>query len=118
MRKLAKQTTKSVKGFAKETINSGAMSGDGDAIKELEHDISWGAYSKIVIEVKATKNKSFPVKRGILSKIKQEAKSDGMPVLQIVFVINEKDTEEYVVLNKRDFIDLVDWCQLLSENGN
>ena len=115
MRKLAKQTSKSLKGFAKETINSGATLNDGDAIKKLKHTISWGMYDQIVIEVKATKNKSFPVKRGILSKIKQEARTNGMPVLQILFVIDDKNTEEYVVVNKRDFIDLVDWSGVLSE---
>ena len=115
MRKLAKETAKSVKGFAKETINSGATNGDGDAIKKLKHTINWGMYDKIVVEVKATKNKSFSVKRGILSKIKQEAKTNGMPVLQVVFVIDDKNTEEYVLLSKKDFVDIIDWCQFLQE---
>lgn len=116
MRKLGKETTKSIKELGgKETINSGTY-GDGDGEIYLDNSLCWGMYNGISVESKMTEKMSFSVKRDILDKIRKEANRKAyLPVLLIGLLNRGKKNTEYIIIKKQDFMNILDWISYLHE---
>jgi hypothetical protein len=114
-RKLAKETTKSIQEMgAIETINSGSIFLDGDATILFSHGINWGNYYRAVIESKLTETKSFRFTREVFDKLIKQARG-ALPVLLVGFVTSDKKKNEYIILRKSDFMDMVCWMDFLIE---